>query len=104
MLASSEITINATQFKAKCLELMDQLAAHRLTRVTITKRGKPVSVMLAPMFDAKKRSIIGCVAEYYPGFADTDWEAVEREAANLATAPNLEQMDAAMARQLAGSQ
>lgn len=101
MLSTTEITINATQFKAKCLDLMDQIAAHKLTRVTITKRGKPVSVMQAPIPEAKKRSVIGCVAEYYPGFAEADWDAIELEAANLAAEPDLEKMDAAMARQLA---
>ncbi len=55
----TEITINATAFKARCLDLMDQLASHRLTQVTITKRGKPVSVMRAPGPPEAKPSIIG---------------------------------------------
>jgi prevent-host-death family protein len=38
----------ATEFKAKCLEVLDRLAAHKLTRVTITKRGKIVAVLTPP--------------------------------------------------------
>jgi antitoxin (DNA-binding transcriptional repressor) of toxin-antitoxin stability system len=30
---------------AKCLGLMDQIAAGKLTRVIVTKRGKPVAEM-----------------------------------------------------------
>ncbi len=100
MLNAAEITINATQFKAKCLDLMDQIADHRLKRVTITKRGKAVSVLEAPKPEVEKRSIIGCVSEFYPGFADIDWDLVEQEAANLDTAPDIEKMDADMVRQL----
>lgn len=43
-----EKTITATEFKARCLELMDQLAARTLDRVTVTKRGRIVSVMTPP--------------------------------------------------------
>ncbi len=38
----------ATEFKAKCLEVLDRLAAHKLTRVTITKGGKIVAVLTPP--------------------------------------------------------
>jgi len=41
-------SFTATDFKARCLEIFDQLAAHKLTRVTITKRGKPVAVLTPP--------------------------------------------------------
>jgi len=41
-------TFTATEFKAKCLDIFDKLAAHELTRVTITKRGKPVAVLTPP--------------------------------------------------------
>lgn len=41
-------TINATAFKAKCLDLLDQLAAHRLERLEVTKRGRVVAVVLPP--------------------------------------------------------
>lgn len=41
-------TITATEFKAKCLDIFDQLADRTLSKVTITKRGKPVGVLVAP--------------------------------------------------------
>ncbi len=41
-------TYTATEFKAKCLDILDQLALRKLTRVTITKRGKVVAVLSPP--------------------------------------------------------
>lgn len=41
-------TITATEFKAKCLEILDQLGSHEIEKLTITKRGKPVAVLTAP--------------------------------------------------------
>ncbi|HZL00437.1 MAG TPA: hypothetical protein VFC47_11100 [Caulobacteraceae bacterium] len=41
-------TFTATDFKARCLDIFDRLAAHALTRVTITKRGKIVAVLTPP--------------------------------------------------------
>ncbi len=41
-------SFTATDFKAKCLDILDRLAAHKLTRVTITKRGKIVAVLTPP--------------------------------------------------------
>jgi antitoxin (DNA-binding transcriptional repressor) of toxin-antitoxin stability system len=41
-------TFTATDFKAKCLDIFDRLAAHKLTRVIITKRGKAVAVLTPP--------------------------------------------------------
>ncbi len=41
-------TITATEFKAKCLNILDRLAARELARVIITKRGKTVGVLLPP--------------------------------------------------------
>lgn len=43
-----EKTISATEFKAKCLELMDDIAANRIASIVVTKRGKPVAKMVAP--------------------------------------------------------
>jgi prevent-host-death family protein len=45
-------TLNATEFKAKCLDLMDQLASGQLKRIIITKRGKEVACLLPPPVDA----------------------------------------------------
>jgi prevent-host-death family protein len=45
-------TISATEFKARCLEILDQLAERRLTRVTVTKRGRVVAVLTPPAEEA----------------------------------------------------
>lgn len=49
--------IPATEFKAKCLELMDRVAGRRETFV-ITKRGRPVA-KLVPVERKPKGSIFG---------------------------------------------
>jgi prevent-host-death family protein len=41
-------TMSATEFKAKCLEVLDRLAAHEIEELTITKRGRPVALVTAP--------------------------------------------------------
>ncbi|HEY3815347.1 MAG TPA: type II toxin-antitoxin system Phd/YefM family antitoxin [Caulobacteraceae bacterium] len=41
-------SFTATEFKAKCLDILDRVAAHKFTRVTITKRGKIVAVLTPP--------------------------------------------------------
>lgn len=42
------LTIKATDFKARCLDLFDQLASRKLDSVTVTKRGRPVAVIVPP--------------------------------------------------------
>ena len=49
--------VPATEFKAKCLQLMDRVAERRETFV-ITKRGKPVA-KLVPVERKPKASIFG---------------------------------------------
>ena len=41
-------TISASEFKAKCLEILGRLGARKLTRVTITKHGRPVAILTPP--------------------------------------------------------
>ncbi len=41
-------SIGATEFKAHCLEILERLSAREISRVTITKRGRPVAVLLPP--------------------------------------------------------
>jgi prevent-host-death family protein len=50
-------TIAAGEFKAKCLHLLDEVAASRAPLV-ITKRGKPVA-KLVPISDVKPISVYG---------------------------------------------
>jgi prevent-host-death family protein len=42
------LQIAASEFKAKCLALMDQLAARKLSRIVVTKHGRPVAVLSPP--------------------------------------------------------
>lgn len=41
-------TVNATDFKAKCLDLLDQVGTRRIERLEITKHGKVVAVLIPP--------------------------------------------------------
>jgi prevent-host-death family protein len=47
-MARGMLEIAASEFKAKCLDLMDQLAARKLNRIVVTKRGRPVAVLSPP--------------------------------------------------------
>jgi prevent-host-death family protein len=51
-------TIGAAEFKARCLELMDQVAKTG-NAIVITKRGKPVA-RLAPVA-ARRRTLVGAL-------------------------------------------
>jgi hypothetical protein len=41
--AGAELTITASAFKARCLEIFKALEGSRLVRVTVTRRGRPVA-------------------------------------------------------------
>jgi prevent-host-death family protein len=41
-------TLTATEFKARCLEVLDRVGAGQVDQVVITKRGRPVGVLVAP--------------------------------------------------------
>ena len=62
-MSAGELTINATEFKAKCLDLMRRIETGELKAITVTKRGRPQAV-IRPIADAK------------PAF---DWDSWERE-------------------------
>lgn len=51
----SPVRLSATEFKARCLELMDDVATRR-TRYIVTKRGVPVAE-LVPSGDAEASPI-----------------------------------------------
>lgn len=40
--------VSATEFKAKCLDLLDQVGTRRIGRLEITKHGKVVAVLIPP--------------------------------------------------------
>lgn len=52
--------IAAGQFKAKCLQLIDEVSQHR-TSIVITKHGKPLA-MLVPI-KQEKPSLFGCLKD-----------------------------------------
>jgi prevent-host-death family protein len=84
--------VPATEFKAKCLELMDRVAEGRETFV-ITKRGKPVA-KLVPADRPKKKSIFGFMTGRMeivgdldqPLWTDEEWKRFESERAEQARA------------------
>jgi prevent-host-death family protein len=45
-------TVSASEFKAKCLDILDRIRSKELERVVVTKRGVPVAVLLPPPADA----------------------------------------------------
>jgi len=70
------LEIGASEFKAKCLELMDRLAARKLDRIVITKRGRPVAVVTPPdpaQQDADR--LFGCLKGQIAAPADFDFTA-----------------------------
>jgi prevent-host-death family protein len=48
VLFSTDVTMSATEFKAKCLDILDRLASHEIEKLVVTKRGKPVAVLTPP--------------------------------------------------------
>lgn len=42
------VTMNASEFKAKCLDIFDRLQSNEIERLVVTKRGKPVAVLTPP--------------------------------------------------------
>jgi prevent-host-death family protein len=71
---SGEVVITATEFKAKCLELLDRVSSGDLKRVRITKRGKEVAVMEGPEPAGAVISFIGAQPDtvYLPPDLDID--------------------------------
>ncbi|WP_372707775.1 type II toxin-antitoxin system Phd/YefM family antitoxin [Brevundimonas sp.] len=45
---TGEVVITATEFKAKCLELLDRVKSGAVKKVHITKRGKEVAILTGP--------------------------------------------------------
>ncbi len=52
--------IPATEFKAKCLKLMDRVAKTHES-IVITKRGKPIA-KLTPVEEEPEKPLFGCMA------------------------------------------
>jgi prevent-host-death family protein len=77
----------ATEFKARCLELMDRVAEGRETYL-ITKRGRPVA-RLVPAETPPVESALGCMADQTEFLGDIEtplrseaaWKALDRNRA-----------------------
>jgi prevent-host-death family protein len=76
-------TIGAAEFKAKCLRVIEQVATDRES-VTITKRDRPIAILL-PVAPAETRPRIvgalrGSVLRYdepfSPATGPSDWDAI----------------------------
>ncbi len=82
---STKAVVPATEFKAKCLELMDRVAEGRETYV-ITKRGRPVA-RLVPADPPEAESVFGCMSDQTEFVGDLDplletdakWKQLEHE-------------------------
>jgi prevent-host-death family protein len=70
------LEIAASEFKAKCLDLMDQLAARKLDRIIVTKRGRPVAVLTPPPTPEEvAEGLFGCLKGRMVAPADFDFTA-----------------------------
>lgn len=75
-------TMAAGEFKAKCLQVMDQVRSTRIP-IVITKRGKPIAKLVpaedlrSTAFDSLKGKIeiLGDIVS--PVVAPEDWEALK---------------------------
>lgn len=78
MASAVEKTVTASEFKATCLDLMGRLKRGELSRVRVTKRGKPLAVV-GPDGPAEDdwtpESVFGCMKDW-PSLVpeDHDWE------------------------------
>jgi prevent-host-death family protein len=69
------LEIPANEFKAKCLGLMDQLATRQLTRIVVTKRGRPVAVLSPPPPEEVAQGLFACLRGRIMAPADFDFTA-----------------------------
>jgi prevent-host-death family protein len=68
------LQIAASEFKAKCLDLMDQLAARKLSRIVVTKHGRPVAVLSPPPTPEEAAdALFGCLKGEIIAPADFDF-------------------------------
>lgn len=59
--AKGELTIGAAAFKTRCLAILKALEARQLTRVVVTRRGKPVAELSPPAGPQGPFNIWGCM-------------------------------------------
>jgi prevent-host-death family protein len=77
-------TISATEFKAKCLAILDEVAATG-EQVTVIKRGKPVARVVPPAAgvpypQATLRGSVKVIGDVMsPVVPEDDWDALRGE-------------------------
>jgi prevent-host-death family protein len=54
-----QLTVGATEFKAKCLELIEDVHDRKRNAVLITKRGKPYAKLVPAQ--VSRETFIGCM-------------------------------------------
>jgi hypothetical protein len=58
----AEQTFPISDFKAKCLDILKQLGDRRIDKVTITRHGKPIAIVLPPQLgEDVAQSIFGAM-------------------------------------------
>jgi prevent-host-death family protein len=57
----AERVLTATEFKAKCLRILDQVGTGKLGPIRITKRGRVVAVVTPPDEVAGAAELFGCL-------------------------------------------
>jgi prevent-host-death family protein len=55
------VTVTASKFKATCLDLLDQLDTRKITKLIVTKRGRPVAVLTPAEVNSETPSVFGCL-------------------------------------------
>jgi antitoxin (DNA-binding transcriptional repressor) of toxin-antitoxin stability system len=74
MRGGDTLEISASEFKAKCLELIDRFAARKLDRIVATKRGRAVAVLTPPPPpEEAANSLFGCLKGKIIAPADFDF-------------------------------
>ena len=73
-------TFTVTEFKARCLDILDRLGSGKLDRVEVTKRGKVMAVLTPPPARADD-DLIGCLRDQT--FVPDDFDLMEPAASEL---------------------
>lgn len=55
-------TFTVTEFKAKCLDILDRLGSGKLDRVEVTKRGRVMAVLTPPAAQSAD-DLFGCLKD-----------------------------------------
>ncbi len=77
------VTMNVTDFKAKCLALFDDLEGHKVAKVIVTRHGRPVAALTPPVRDwpslhgaqAGSGHVVGDYDLTQPTFATDEFDA-----------------------------